>query len=802
MIINKNIVSRVTPSKEIVSMTALSRMVISTTALFIWAALVVNVAVAQKSNVKMPQRGLCAHRGCMDTHPENTLPAFAEAIRLGAQMIEFDIQLTSDSAMVIMHDDDVDRTTNGKGNVSKLTLAQIRALDAGIRKGEKFKGTKVPTFEETLAMMPDNVWLNCHLKGGEAVGAKAAAMLAKSGRLQQSFLTCSENAAKGARKAVPDVQICNGENSYRKNTPKYVQATIDNKAGFIQLLRNESGEDRSALIKSLKDNKIKINYFYAKSPDELGTLITEGVDFVLVNNVADFLPAAKKAGIDPVVPTYANSKKSKQETATVNNKNKTLIVFFDGLRPDYITEAQMPNLYAFAQKASRGNHHHSVFPTVTRVNSSSYATGSYPGTHGLLGNAIYFPKVSQNKAIGTTYEDLIKVQESESGELLTAVSMGEVLEAAGEQMMVFSSGTTGQAYLQNHKVGKGAIINQELILPESFKAQVMSDIGPLPKGTGDVYIKHKWIADALLYYGLKNDGPLVSAVWFSDPDGAAHRYGIGSEQAVAAIKYVDGQFGRILDSLDARGLRAHYNILISTDHGFVTHTGKQNLADLLISEGLKKDKESDDLVISEGAIYVKDHDENMVKKIVATLHKADWIGAVFTKPKNKGDMKGWVEGTLSFDAIHYNHPTRSGDILVAPNWNDAKNEKGYPGTDFSGGVAGHGGSSPYEINIALLADGPDFKKASISEIPTSNIDIAPTVLALYSLPIPPKMDGRVLSEHFKNAKKPTKNVKKETIKTAAKYDWGTYNLSLEMSVLGNYKYFDFTKTERIKGNAD
>lgn len=483
-----------------------------------------------------------------------------------------------------------------------------------------------------------------------------------------------------------------------------------------------------------------------------------------------------------------------------NGKNKTLIVFFDGLRPDYITQEQMPNLYAFKQKASHGKNHHSVFPTVTRVNSSSYATGSYPGTHGLLGNSIYFPKVSSNKAIGTAYEDLIKVQDSENGDLLTAVSLGEVLDAAGEKMMVFSSGTTGQAFLQNPKVGKGAIINQDLILPESFKAQVMSDIGPMPKGTGDVFIKHKWIADALLHYGLKNDGPLVSAVWFSDPDGAAHRYGIGSDQAVAAIKYVDAQFGRILDSLSSRGLREKFNILISTDHGFVTHTGRQNLSDLLISEGFKKDKESDDVLVSEGAIYVKNHDKEQIEKIVALLHKTDWIGAVFTKPKKKGEMMGSVKGTLSFDAIHYNHPTRSGDILVAPNWNDDKNDKGFAGTDLSGGVAGHGGSSPYEINIALFADGPDFKNALTSELPTSNVDIAPTVLALYGLKAPSQMDGRVISEFFQDQKTTKSKAKKQVLTTAAKYDWGTYQLKLEMSVLGNYSYFDFTKTERSKSN--
>src|ERR1700754_4340757 len=79
------------------------------------------------------------------------------------------------------------------------------------------------------------------------------------------------------------------------------------------------------------------------------------------------------------------------------NANRILIVFFDGLRPDYITAEAMPNLYAFKQKGAYGKQHHSVFPTVTRVNSSSYSTGSYPATHGLMGNIVYFPEVYPNK---------------------------------------------------------------------------------------------------------------------------------------------------------------------------------------------------------------------------------------------------------------------------------------------------------------------------------------------------------------------------------------------------------------------
>lgn len=262
------------------------------------------LAFAQKSGVVMPKKGLCAHRGCMETHPENTIPALKEAIRLGAQMIEFDILLTKDSVLVLMHDETVDRTTDGHGRVADLTLAEIRKLDAGVKKAPAFAGTRIPTFEETLALMPRNVWLNCHLKGDEAVGRAAAAMLKKTGRMPQAFLTCSEKAARAAREEVPDILICNGENRYRKNAALYADETIKMKAPFIQLLRAEPGEDRKEVMEKLKQNNITVNYYYAQIPGELVGLFAEGVDFVLVNDLAQFQPEAERLGIPAWKPQF------------------------------------------------------------------------------------------------------------------------------------------------------------------------------------------------------------------------------------------------------------------------------------------------------------------------------------------------------------------------------------------------------------------------------------------------------------------------------------------------------------------
>ena len=90
-----------------------------------------------------------AHRGGSTSAPENTLAAFRNAITQGADWLEFDVQMTKDGALVVIHDETVDRTTDGTGAVHDLTLEQIRSLDAG-------QGEKVPTFEEVLELAKAN----------------------------------------------------------------------------------------------------------------------------------------------------------------------------------------------------------------------------------------------------------------------------------------------------------------------------------------------------------------------------------------------------------------------------------------------------------------------------------------------------------------------------------------------------------------------------------------------------------------------------------------------------------------------
>ena len=91
-----------------------------------------------------------AHRGASGHAPENTLAAFRRAVALGATFIETDLQLSRDARFVAIHDDTVNRTTNGQGKVHDLSLAELRRLDAGSWFGSEYAGERIPTLEEIL----------------------------------------------------------------------------------------------------------------------------------------------------------------------------------------------------------------------------------------------------------------------------------------------------------------------------------------------------------------------------------------------------------------------------------------------------------------------------------------------------------------------------------------------------------------------------------------------------------------------------------------------------------------------------
>jgi glycerophosphoryl diester phosphodiesterase len=117
-------------------------------------AVLARTGMAAETTSSFPPRlSLQAHRGAAGLAPENTLAAFRTAIELGVDAAELDLQATKDGVVVVIHDDTVDRTTDGRGRIGDLTLAEIKRLDAGVKFGAAFQGERVPTLRELIDLV-------------------------------------------------------------------------------------------------------------------------------------------------------------------------------------------------------------------------------------------------------------------------------------------------------------------------------------------------------------------------------------------------------------------------------------------------------------------------------------------------------------------------------------------------------------------------------------------------------------------------------------------------------------------------
>jgi arylsulfatase A-like enzyme len=470
-----------------------------------------------------------------------------------------------------------------------------------------------------------------------------------------------------------------------------------------------------------------------------------------------------------------------------------LVIVIDGLRPDAVTPDVMPRLSRLARRGMVFSAHHSVFPTVTRVNAASFVTGAYPETHGIVGNSMYVPSVDAARTLDTgSRKDLEAIGRADR-RLLTAPSLGEILEKSGRTLLGVSAGSSGSAFLLNHAAMGGGLIHTDAIQPPALAERLLSKLGPPPPSAIPNDAQDGRAVDAYLA-AVDDVRPDVTLMWLNDPDATAHRYGIGADVTKHALSLVDAQIGRVEDGLAARALLASTDILVVSDHGFSTHTGELKLADLVAPFARALPGGGRDIVVAEGAIHVKGSDADRVTAIVRALQQRPEVGAIFTRPRPGGGPEGVVPGTLSFDVARWRH-RRSGDILVSAHWTADVNAAGVAGTTTQAGVAGHGTSSPYDIHNTLIAAGPDFRQRATSEVPTSNVDIAPTILRLLHLDAPATMTGRVIEEAWRDGPPPA-SLRVDRFAETAATSTGTYAVTAHVSRVGGHRYLDFTEVQR------
>ena len=107
---------------------------------------------------------IIAHRGASAYYPENTIASFKGAIAMGANMVELDVQMTLDGEVVVFHDEEIKRCTNGRGRIADYALVSLKKLDAGSWFDKKFRGAEVPLLTEVLNLCKDKVAVNIEIK--------------------------------------------------------------------------------------------------------------------------------------------------------------------------------------------------------------------------------------------------------------------------------------------------------------------------------------------------------------------------------------------------------------------------------------------------------------------------------------------------------------------------------------------------------------------------------------------------------------------------------------------------------------
>ena len=218
---------------------------------------------------------LIAHRGASGYAPENTLAAFRKAVAMGLGFIETDLQLTRDARFVAIHDDIVNRTTNGQGNVHDLTLAEIRRLDAGSWFGSAFAGERVPTLEETLEFAKrHDVVFYLELKPGGSWGGEHALIgaLRESGEFARVVVISFDSALVAAvRRVEPTLMtglLCDGQ------IDKPIEKTLEIGARQLVIRGNLV---TPAMIAEAKRHDLQVICWTVNHPAHLRLLASAGV---------------------------------------------------------------------------------------------------------------------------------------------------------------------------------------------------------------------------------------------------------------------------------------------------------------------------------------------------------------------------------------------------------------------------------------------------------------------------------------------------------------------------------------------
>src|SRR6266550_856727 len=482
-----------------------------------------------------------------------------------------------------------------------------------------------------------------------------------------------------------------------------------------------------------------------------------------------------------------------------NQSHHVVLVVWDGMRPDFVSQQNTPTLWNLSREGVTFHNHHSVYPSATMVNGTALITGAYPGKGGITANHDYRPAIDNKRSLDVESPAAVKKgDELSGGKYISLPTLAELVQKAGGRMTIASAKTVG--LLLDRHAGIGLAKNCVTLFagksaPPDAITSIIAALGPFPVAHLE---QDPWTTKALTNVLWKDGVPAFSILWLGEPDLTQHGSAPGAQPALAAIKSSDENLAAVLSALDRQRARETTDVFVVSDHGFSTIERSVDLRKILNDAGFAAKTKFNDppkageimLVGNGGSVlfYVMQHDAAVTHRLVEFLQRSDFAGVIFTRDVMPGTLNF---GQAKIDSQH------APDVVMAFRWNDSKNQFGVPGmidADWQrrAGEGTHATLSRFDMHNMLIATGPDFRRGQMDDLPTGNVDLAPTILRILEITPPQKLDGRVLSEALVKVDPATAGLKPETktIEVIKDFPAGTWRQSLQISRVGSTEYLD------------
>ncbi len=496
-----------------------------------------------------------------------------------------------------------------------------------------------------------------------------------------------------------------------------------------------------------------------------------------------------------------------------------VVVVWDGMRPDFVTEQNTPTLWKLAREGITFRNHHAVYPSATMVNGTAIVTGIYPGKSGIIANHVYRPDIDPHHSIDVELPAVVKKgDEVSGGKYILVPTIAELVQHAGGRTVIASAKTVGLLLDRQADVGTAkncVTLFAGKSLPAEIIPSITATLGPFPSGHLQ---QDAWTTKAMTDCFWKDGVPALSVLWLGEPDLTQHESAPGTPAALAAIKSADENLAAVLSALDQRDARGRTDVFIVSDHGFSTIKRSVDLRRILNDAGftakieelrIAKDgnqsaggirdktefndqpKPGDIMLAANGGsvlFYVVGHDKKLIRRLVEFLQQSDFAGVIFTKEP--------MEGTFGLTQALIQRGDAP-DVVMAFRWTDLQNQFGVTGeidADWqrAAGKGTHATLSRFDMHNTLIAAGPDFKRGQTDDLPTGNVDLVPTILQILGIKVPHQMDGRILSEAVAapTSLLPAPKPEAKSIEARKDFPSGTWRQTLKISRVGSTIYLD------------